>query len=449
MSAPRHDPYAPLRLPAVRYYLSGWLLMIVGGQIRSLTVGVEIYDKTKDPTALGLSGLALALPVILFSLVGGAIADRYDRRKVTMASIGLTTLLSAALIIVSAADAPAWAFYVALFLLGTVSALGLPARSAMLPNMVPRHLLPSATTWNSSTFQTASIAGPIAGGLLLTFGYPVCYAVTTVMGLLFLWQLYRLEGQFTPKAAGSTPPADDADEGSPEGAPLQQAPPAATSSTPAPAIAPPSLSPIRSLLEGLRFVLGTRVLFAVILLDLLAVVLGGVIYVLPVFQKEILGISDAQLGLLRAAEYIGGLTFGLVAAQFPPFRNAGRTLLISVFCFGLCIIGFGLSRNFLLSFTLLFLAGAFDNVSVIVRHTLVGLLAPDHMRGRVNAVNAVFIGSSNELGGFRAGLMADAIGPVRSVVVGGIGTLASVLMVGAVFKSVRRLGSLAGEAKKP
>lgn len=411
-----HDPYAPLRIPAVRYYLAGWMLMILGGQVRSLAIAVEVYERSgRNAAALGISGLMLALPILLFSLPGGALADRFDRLKITLLSTGITTLLSLGLAGLSYAQAPLWTLYATLFALGTSAALGLPARSAMLPNMVPRHLLASATTWNSSTFQAASIAGPIAGGALLSLTYPVCYLITTVLSAAFFVLLYRMESPGRKMAVARSAALADGK----------------------------AVSPWRSLLEGLRFVYGTKVIFATILLDLLAVILGGVLYVLPVFQQEILGVSDFHLGLLRSAEAIGALVCGLVVAQFPPFRRAGRALLVAVAGFGVCIVGFGVSTNFYVSFALLLLAGACDNISVIVRHTLVGLMAPDEMRGRINAVNAVFIGSSNELGGFRAGTMARALGPVASVVIGGIGTLVSVAVVAVVFPAVRKLGSLA------
>lgn len=416
----RHDPYAPLRIPVVRNYLLGWLLLSLSGQVRSLVIAVEIYERTHNPASLGISGLMFALPILLFSLPGGAVADRFDRRGITLISVAVTTCLTLLLSLLSHLHAPIWSYYAVLFLIGTSFSLGAPARSAMLPNMVPPNLLASATTWNASTFQTASIAGPILGGALLYFGYPACYLLCALLASGFFLMLLQLE---TSPPKGKTPT------------------PTSTSDTPPPTsdIRP---SPLTSLLQGLRFVYSTKILFATILLDLLAVILGGVVYVLPVFQKEILHVSDFQLGLLRSAEFIGALLCGLVVAHLPPFKRSGLAFLSAVFVFGLCIIAFGLSKNFYLSFALLLVAGACDNISVIVRHTLVGLLAPDHMRGRINAVNTVFIGSSNELGGFRAGTMARLLGPVHSVVLGGFGTLASVVTIALVYPQIRRLGPL-------
>lgn len=421
-----HDPYAPLRIPAVRYYLIGWFLAILGSQMQSLAVGVDIYNRTRNPASLGLSGLMLALPILLFSLPAGVLADRLNRHRIVLAATAATTLISVALAVLSHYQAPLVCIYVTLFVAATAQSLGLPARSAMLPQMVPPQLLASATTWNSTTFQSASIAGPLLGGLLLYVSPTAVYVSAAVLSGVFFVSLLKLE---------APPGVVRGDEGKVRlgGQPVV----ASAAVTPGQVV-----SPVKALLEGAQFVLRHPIILPTILLDLLAVILGGVVYVLPVFSKDILHVSDFHLGVLRSAESVGALVMGLVIAHLPPFRRAGRSMLLAVAGFGLAILIFGLSKNFYLSFVALLLAGAADNISVVVRHTLVGLHAPNHMRGRINAVNSVFIGSSNELGGFRAGTMAKLLDPVTSVVVGGIGTLASVLFVAVTFPAVRKLGAL-------
>lgn len=409
-----HDPYISLRLPALRYYLLGWFLLVIGGQMTSLAIGVKIYNLTNSKTALGVSGLMAALPVILFSLPAGAVADRRDRRKIVIVANAFTLLGILVLAYLSHIHAHVHALYAALFAIATTQAVGYPARSAILPTLVPRHIFANAMTWNTTIFSSASILGPVLAGFILDHYDPtIVFLAHAVLIAVFILVVWKLEANFTPTTDASPNPAA------------------------------PKQSRLRDLTEGIHFIYGTKIIFATILLDLLAVILGGVVYVLPVFSKDILHVSETHLGFLRSGEAIGSVLMSVVIAHLPPFKKAGNSMLYAVACFGVAVIVFGLSKNFYLSFAALIIAGAFDNISVVVRHTLVNVLAPDSMRGRINAVNTVFISSSNELGGYRAGVMADALGsPVRSVVFGGLGTLASVAFIALNFKQIRGLGSL-------
>lgn len=401
-----HDPYAVLRIPAFRSYLLGWFVIVLGGQIQSAAIRWEVYDRTKDAHALGLVGLALALPVLLFSLPFGALADRFDRRKIVLVSTTLTGLAAGTLAVLSHFQAHVYWIYAVLFVSGTAQALDRPARAAIAPNLVPLKIFANAMTWISSAFQVASIAGPAIGGFLVGFSPSACYVFYAVTTLAFTFMLVRLKGDFIPKSSAN-----------PKGQ-------------------------LENLIEGIQFVFRTKIIFATILLDLIAVILAGTPYMLPVFCKDILHTPSWGYGVLNTADAIGALAMGMLVAHLPPFRRAGRAMLVSVAGFGVCAILFALSKSFALTFVLLMFMGAFDNISVIVRHTLVNVLSPNAMRGRINAVNNIFIGSSNELGGYRAGSMAAWLGPIPSVLLGGI---AAVIATGAVafsFPQVRALGSL-------
>lgn len=405
-----HDPYAVLKLRDFRDYLSGWMLMVLGGQVQSVAVGWEVYTRNGKPFDLAMVGLVQALPIILFSLPAGAWADRYNRKKIVLISSFMTALSSLALAVLSWTHAPLYLFFITLFVSNMLQATGRPARQAMVPSIVPKHLFANAMTWNSSIFQISSMTGPAIGGLIVAISPAAAYLTFAGLTMLFTLQLTRVKGNFIPQSNNT-------------GTSNQR-------------------SKLTDLTEGIRFVFSTRIIFATILLDLMAVLLGGAAYLLPVYARDILHTNATGFGILRAAEAVGSLLMGLYIAHRPPFKNAGNTLLLAVAGFGASVILFGVSTNFYLSVFALLLMGAFDNISVIIRHTLVTLLAPDDMRGRVNAVNTIFIGSSNELGGFRAGTMASMFGAVTSVVVGGVGTLLSVVYIAMQFPQVRRLKSL-------
>jgi MFS family permease len=297
------------------------------------------------------------------------------------------------------------AMYALVLLNATTLVFARPARQSLLPQLVPTHVFGNAVTWNSSIFEVCSTAGPAVGGLLIAFaGAPAAYLLNAA--LLVACAIITTRFPATPVTRRNEAPG------------------------------------FRSLLAGVSFVWTRKLMLGVMLLDLFAVLLGGAVYLLPAFAKDILHVGAIGFGSLRAAPALGACAMAMVLAHRPPMRRAGRALLLAVAGFGCATIVFGLSKNFWLSFVMLICCGACDNISVVVRHTLVQLLTPDAMRGRVSAVNQIFIGSSNELGGLESGVTAAWWGPVRSVVVGGIGTLVTVIAIALAFPPLRRLGRL-------
>ena len=406
---PAHDPYAALRLGVYRLYVSSYALAIIGGQIQSVAVLWQIYQKTQSTLHLGLVGGVQVIPLLLLALPAGHVADTVSRKKLLIATQWLLAAwgLALAALVHFGRD---WAMLVpAMYGLVLLNAVTLvfarPARQSLLPLLVPGRVFSNAVTWNSSLFEVCSMGGPAIGGWLVahTAG-PVAYLVNAAL----LIACALLTQRFPP-----TPPK-----------PRDEAP------------------GFRSLLAGVSFVWTRKLMLGVMLLDLFAVLLGGAVYLLPAFAEEILRVGASGFGWLRAAPSIGAFSMALVLAHRPPMRRAGRALLLAVAGFGIATIVFGLSKNFWLSFVMLICVGACDNISVVVRHTLVQLLTPDAMRGRVSAVNQIFIGSSNELGGMESGLTAHWWGPVRSVVIGGLGTLLTVTAIAWLFPSLRKLGRL-------
>jgi MFS family permease len=401
-----HDPYSALRLVHYRRFLLGGIFATIAAKIQVVALGWELYERTHSPMDLGLVGLAMFLPMLILTLPAGHAADRYDRQKLLLVSQALMALSSLGLAALSYLEGPVQLAYAAIALAGTASALGRPSRGAILRQLVPDHLVGVAVTWNSSSWQLASVAGPALGGLLIAWTGGAFWVFVTAFFLSFA--VVVLFGSLKPSEVAR-------------------------------ATEPVSLS---SLLVGLRFVRRNEMILAAITLDLFAVLLGGAIALLPVYAKDILKVGSIGLGILDAAPSIGAVLMALTLAHLPPLKKAGPALLWSVAGFGAATIGFGLSTNFAVSFALLAVTGALDMVSVVVRSTLVQILTPESMRGRVGAVNTIFIGSSNELGGFESGITARYFGPVASVVGGGIGTILVVLIVRKAWPSVARLGSL-------
>jgi MFS family permease len=400
------DPYAALRYTDYRRLLAGNVLAGLGTEMQAVAVGWELYQRTDSAAALGLVGLVQVMPVLLLSLPAGQAADHFSRKGLVIAAQALTACASLGLAGLSLAQGPVPLVYFCLFLVGTARAFSSPARWSLVPQVVPTPLISNAVTWNTSGWQVASVTGPAVGGVVIaaTGGAAGAYLAAAGCALACAALL----------------------------APVRPRP------GPRPAEAPS----LRSLLAGVRFVWGAPLLLAALTLDLFAVLLGGATALLPIFAKDILAVGPSGLGWLRAAPSLGALLMAVALAHGPPFRRAGRALLGAVAGFGAATVGFGLSRDFGLSCALLALTGALDNVSVVIRHSLVQVLTPDAMRGRVAAVNAVFIGSSNELGAFESGLTAAWFGPVVSVVGGGLGTLLVVLAVMLRWPQVWRLGPL-------
>jgi MFS family permease len=403
-----HDPYAALRSRDYCCLLAGNVLASVGSEMQSVAVGWELYQRTNLATALGLVGLVQFLPVLLLSLPAGHATDRYNRKWLLAAAQGLMALASLALAALSCAQGPIPLVYGCLLMAGVSQAFSAPARWSLVPQTVPDHLLGNAATWNSSGWQIASVLGPALGGgvISLTGEAAPAYLLGALCSI-------ACAGLLVPIRLGAR-------------------------------VRPAEGLSLASLMAGIGFVRRSKLILATLTLDLFAVLLGGAVALLPIFARDILMCGPVGLGWLRAAPSLGALAMGVTLAHRPPMRRAGRALLLAVAGFGGATIVFGLSQNMVLSFAMLAVTGALDNISVVVRFTLVQVLTPDAMRGRVSAVNAIFIGSSNELGAFESGLTAQLFGPVASVVGGGVGTLAVVAAVMFIWPEVGSIGRLLG-----
>jgi MFS family permease len=402
-----HDPYAALRQPDYRRLLAGNVLSAAGSEMQSVAVGWELYARTESATALGLVGLVQLLPVLVLALPAGHAADRYSRKRLLMAAQGLLAVASLGLAALSWLEGPVPLVYLCLLLVGIGRAFLVPARWALVPEVVPAEHLGNAVTWNSSGWQVASVGGSGLGGLVMWLADEQAAVV------------YLLAACGALACAGLLVPI-----------------------RPRVSVRPREAISLQSLLAGVRFVWRTKLILATITLDLFAVLVGGATALLPIFAKDILHVGTVGLGLLRAAPALGALVMAATVAHRPPFRRAGRALLAAVTGYGVATIVFGLSHDPTLSFLMLALGGALDNISVVIRGTLVQVLTPDAMRGRVSAVNTVFIVSSNQLGEFESGITAAWLGPVVSVVGGGIGSVLVVLAVMLIWPQIMHLGAL-------
>jgi len=398
-----HDPYAALRQRDFRLLLAGMLSTSLTGQMVTFAIAWELWLRTDSAFALGLVGLVQVVPIILLSLPGGHVADQYNRKKVIAITQVLLAACSLGLAMLSFFQGSLPLIYLCLLGIGISRAFNDPAVSTLLPATVPPNLFTTAATWSSSTSQLASIAGPALAGLLATFlkRLTVVYALDALSALTFLVLVSQIKGR-----------------------PLALAAKAAT---------------LESLREGLQFIRRERVILAAITLDMFAVLLGGAVTLLPIYATDILKVGPQGLGLMRAAPSIGALLMALLLAHRPPLQRAGRSLLLAVTGFGVATIVFGLSKSFWLSIAMLTVVGGLDNISVVIRRSLILTRTPDELRGRISAVNSIFIGASNELGGFESGLTAGLFGPILSVVGGGIGTLLVVLSVAGIWPEMRRL----------
>jgi MFS family permease len=403
-----HDPYAVLKNRDFLLYLIGRFIASLGQQMVTLAVGWELYDRTQSPLHLGLVGLTQMAPMILLTLPAGHLADTFDRKKIIISMTFVIACASVGLALISAFQAPIFWIYCCLFAAGAARTFLWPASSAFLPHLVSRQQFSNAVAWSSGTFHLSSVAGPAAGGALIAFtGRAVSvYAANAGMALVCLSLIALIRRHHI--------------------------------------VALKEKMTASSLIAGFRFVFDSKIILGTITLDLFAVLLGGAAALLPVYAKDILHVGPSGLGILQAALPAGSLLGALILAHRPPLQKAGRALLWAVVAFGLATIGFGVSHWFWVSFGMLFVCGAVDSISVVVRHTLVQMLTPDEKRGRVSAVNSLFIGTSNELGGFESGFVAHLINPVFSVVSGGIGTILVVIAVAILWPEIRKFGKLDG-----
>ena len=404
------NPYASLRVPDFRRLLLAHAALTVAREAQIVVVGWQVYELTHDPLTLGLIGLAEALPFIAVALYAGHLADRMTRR--TLAIAGAFAIFCSAIALLLLTITPGaitasrlWPVYAVIALSATARSFMRPAIFALSAEVIPREMYPNAVAWRSSTWHLAAVAGPAAGGLLYGFSGPAL-AYGAVVGAMAagLAILISLEHRTRPVIEDGMPIAE-------------------------------------SLKSGVRFVMSEQVLVAAMTLDLFAVLFGGAVALLPAFAK-LLDSGPEGLGILRAAPAIGSILTGIVVAHRPPMRNAGFSIFASVAGFGVCMIAFALSRSFWLSFGLLVASGVFDNVSVVIRLTLEQMITPDHLRGRVAAINYVFIGFSNEFGAFESGATAALFGPTLSVVGGGFATLLVVMMVRVIWPQLLRIGPL-------
>ena len=405
-------PYEVLRNRDFLLYLIGRFIASFGQQMLTVAVGWELYERTSSALALGFVGLTYMIPMIGFTLPAGHLADNLNRKRIIIAMTGVASLASLGLTLVSALHGPIVYIYLCLFVVGIARTFLWPASSAFLTQLVSRAEFPKAVNLSGGSFQLSSVIGPAAGGglIALTHGTVAIYAFNVAATLICLLLIGMVRRHHV---VASREPMS-----------------------------------LISLIAGFKFVFASRIILAIITLDLFAVLLGGASTLLPVYAKDILHVGPEGLGLLQAALPVGSLVCALILAHRPPMERAGRALLWAVAGFGFATIGFGFSTSFWLSIAMLFVCGATDNISVVVRHTLVQLLTPDEKRGRVSAVNSLFIGTSNELGGFESGAVAQLFGPVASVVSGGVGTVLVVLAAAWIWPEIRRFGRLAGGSEK-
>ncbi|HJQ55304.1 MAG TPA: MFS transporter [Vineibacter sp.] len=403
---PPADPAASaLASPSFRRFLVATASAAFAGRSLAVVIGFQVYQLTKDPLALGLLGLVEAIPAVSLALFGGYVADQYNRRSIVLVARFLLVLCVSTLTVVSLAGAATnvWALYAVIFVAGIARGFGEPAAAGLEAQVVPRAQAVNASVWLSSAGQTAGVLGPAAAG----FAYDGLGPVVTYSVIAGLYGVCFLAVLSLPRP---------------------------------PTVRVGAREPVwQSIGEGVRFVFRSQVFFGALALDLFAVLFGGAIALLPIFATDLLQVGATGLGFLSAAPAVGSLTVMLISMRWPPVAHAGRNLLLAVAGFGVMMIVFGLSGSFWLSLVALAFAGMFDGVSVVIRRTILRLLSPDHMRGRIAAVNSVFISSSNELGALESGVAASLLGARPAVWLGGIVTLLIVATAAWRAPELRRL----------
>ncbi|WP_255359250.1 MFS transporter [Rhizobacter sp. Root1221] len=404
-------PAAPTLLPSVfalPAFMRFWYARVagtMGNQMLMVAVGWQMYDLTNSAWDLGLVGLFQFLPALLLTLVAGHVADQFDRSRVLAMCMGTQVVIA---LVLAVATAQSWATRELLFVLsvalGCAKAFQMPAQQALVPLLVPPPMLARALAFSSAGMQAAIIGGPALGGFIYVAGPKVVYGVCGALFALGAFLFLRIGHPHVPRARE-----------------------------------PVSMG---TLLAGVRFIRQRPVVLGAISLDLFAVLLGGATALLPIFAKDILHVGPWGLGILRAAPAVGALLMSIALTRWPITRRVGHVMFGAVAVFGLATLVFALSRSFALSFVALWISGAADMVSVVIRQSLVQLETPDEMRGRVSAVNSVFIGASNQLGEFESGATAALFGPVGSVLLGGFGTLVVVALWMRIFPSLARRQNL-------
>jgi MFS family permease len=405
-SLQKHDPYAAFRFPEFRFLVSANFLLTMAGMIQEVAIGYEVYRMTHDPLALGMIGLVEAVPFMSLTLFGGHIADMYSKRKVLIWSVGGIAFSSIALQVVMrlqylfSMSSLLIAIYASLFVIGLCRAFQSPTTTSLRAILVTPEVIENASTWGSTSWQLGAILGPAAAGFLYA---GIGFTNTLLLVTIFVIFSFAFFSRINDRQIVATGKTDNV---------------------------------LTSIKEGIHFVFDTKIILYSISLDLFSVLFGGVVAILPIYAQDILNVGPQGLGILRAAPSIGALLMLFLLARFSAMYHAWRNLLLAVTGFGICILVFAISRSMLLSVAALFLSGASDSISVVIRATILQTMTPDKMRARVQAVNGIFLASSNEVGAFESGLAAKIMGTVPSVIFGGVMTL---LIVGTVF---RRTGDL-------
>jgi len=405
--AVKTDPYIAMRFPEFRSYIAMRFLFTFAYQVQAVVIGWHIYQLTKDPLSLGLIGLAEAIPSIAVTLYGGYIADKSDKKILLVWIIGSMLCCSAVLTVVTTNEmlrligqTPVIVIiYIMIFFIGIARGFYSPTAFALMAQIIPKEHYANSSTWNSGSWQTASIMGPAVGGLLYAFsGITACFVVIVTFVALALACIIFFVKNY-------------------------------------PAYFVPKENIFKSLSEGIRFVFKSRMILGALSLDMFSVFFGGAVALMPIFAHDILKVGAEGLGFMRAAPALGAVITMFILAKYPPMNKPWRNLLLAVAGFGISIICFGLSRNFYLTLLCLFFEGAFDSVSVIIRSTILQILTPEEMRGRVSAVNGIFINSSNEIGAFESGATARLMGTIPSVIFGGSMTI--LIVIFTYFKTKR------------
>ncbi len=407
----KHDPYAALRFREFNIFLSVRFAMVFAWTMQFVVIEWQVYSITKDPLSLGIIGLMEVIPAVSMALFAGHVVDQKEKRGLLVKCILGFSVVSLGLFLLTWPEVVGdvysgwvlYAIYFLVFLGGLVRAFLGPTTFSLFALVIPKRLYPNAATWSSSVWQMGAVMGPALGGFaiyLVGVHWAMCFIFAlSLIALLLLYQI--------PKK---------------------------------PILNPNIGEPImKSLKEGIRFVMGTRIILGVLTLDMIAVLFGGAVALLPIFAQDILHVGPEGFGLLRAAPAVGALIIMFTSAYFPMNKKAGLKLLAAIFGFGVSIIIFGLSTWFWLSVFALFLSGVTDGISMIIRQTILQLRTPDAMRGRVASVSSMFVGSSNELGAFESGLTAKLMGTVTAVVFGGAMTIITVITTGIISPAFRKL----------
>jgi MFS family permease len=404
----RHDPFSALRIGEFRFFLINRFFLTLGIQLQSVAVSWQVYELTDNVLALGMIGLAEAIPFIIVSLFSGHVADTFNRKYILVLFTILFITVTSCLLYLSLDKTASIEqigiilIFITIAIVGVIRGFLSAAYPSFLSQIVPRSDYGNAATWNSTVWHIASVLGPALAGFLIAISYEVAYLIDLSFLCIALLALLFVKSKPLPEKLNTE-------------------------------------SLFESISAGVKFVFKNQLLLGALSLDLFAVLFGGAVALLPAFSDKILHAGAVELGFLRAAPAIGAVVMALVIAFRPPKRNAGKLLFISVALFGLSTICFGLSTHFYWALFFLFLTGAFDNVSVVIRHTILQLSTPNSMRGRVSAVNGIFIGSSNEIGAFESGVTARAFGLKASILLGGFLTMVVVIITAKIAPKLRKL----------